>query len=300
MSDLYIQLLDATIRQVEQMKTRGTKHISLTPGLLDDLKKPAPARTRAAAPASAPAPVPVARTAAPAKPAPAPAAVVAPAAPAKVVVPKAKFAPEAKAVAFAALRKRVLACEKCPHLVTSRKSVVFGVGDMNASLMFVGEAPGADEDLQGEPFIGKAGQLLTKVIQTMGLSRETVFIANVLKCRPDTPGQTAGNRKPKTEEMETCLPYLREQIELIQPKALVALGSTAVEGLMGEAVQITKFRGRWQEFCGIPLMPTYHPSYLLRNQSLSLKREVWEDMLQVMDRLQLPISEKQRGYFLPA
>ena len=159
MSELYIQLLDATIRQVEQMKTRGTKHISLTPGLLDDLKKPAPARTRAATPAPTPASAPVARAVAPAKSAPAPDAAVVPASPAKVVTTAAKLAPEVKAVAFAALRKRVLACEKCPHLVTSRKSVVFGVGDMNASLMFVGEAPGADEDLQGEPFIGKAGQL---------------------------------------------------------------------------------------------------------------------------------------------
>ena len=210
-----------------------------------------------------------------------------------------KLSPAAKEIAFQELRRRVLSCVKCPNLVGSRKQVVFGVGTMDAELMFIGEAPGADEDEAGEPFVGKAGQLLTKIIQAMGVSREHVFIANILKCRPDTPGQTAGNRKPTPLEMETCIPYLHEQIDLIQPKALVALGSTAFEGLLGKStVGITKIRGQWQSFRGIPLMPTYHPAYLLRNQSLSIKREVWEDMLLVMEKLAMPISEKQRGYFL--
>src|SRR2546427_8348314 len=164
--------------------------------------------------------------------------------------------------------------------------------------MFVGEAPGADEDLQGEPFVGKAGQLLTKIIQAMGLSRESVYIANILKCRPDTPGQSAGNRKPTPEEMQTCIPYLHEQIDLIQPKVIVALGATAVEGLLGKTVGITRLRGQWQTYRGTPLMPTYHPAYLLRNQALSEKRKIWEDMLAVMERLGMPISERQRGFFL--
>ena len=196
------------------------------------------------------------------------------------------------------LRARAAVCVKCPHLASSRKNVVFGVGDINASLMFVGEAPGADEDAQGEPFVGAAGQLLTKIIQTMGFSRQTVYIANILKCRPDTPGQSAGNRKPTGEEMKTCLPYLLEQIDLIQPKVLVALGATAVEGLLGAVGGIGKLRGHFQTFHKIPLMPTFHPAYLLRNQALTEKRKVWEDMLQVMEKLQLPISEKQRNYFL--
>ena len=115
------------------------------------------------------------------------------------------------------LRQRALSCLKCPHLVKSRKNVVFGVGDIHARLMFVGEAPGADEDAQGEPFVGAAGQLLTRIIKTMGLSRETVYIANILKCRPDTPGQSFGNRKPTPDEMKTCLPYLLAQIDLIRP-----------------------------------------------------------------------------------
>jgi uracil-DNA glycosylase family 4 len=151
--------------------------------------------------------------------------------------------------------------------------------------------------VQGEPFVGKAGQLLTKIIQTMGFSRDSVYIANILKCRPDTPGQVSGNRKPTPDEMATCIPYLHEQIDLIKPKVLVALGGTAVEGLLGKTVGIMKLRGTWQTYRNIPLMPTYHPAYLLRNQALSEKRRVWEDMLAVLEKLGAPISEKQRNYF---
>jgi len=204
---------------------------------------------------------------------------------------------QTKAETIAALREQAMACVKCAHLASSRKNVVFGVGSIDAELMFVGEAPGADEDAQGEPFVGAAGQLLTKIIQAMGLSRQTVYIANILKCRPDTPGQAYGNRKPTPEEMQTCIPYLEAQIDLIKPKVLVALGGTAVEGLLGMS-GIMKMRGNWQTYRGIPLMPTYHPSYLLRNQAPAEKRRVWEDMMQVMEKLELPISEKQRGYFL--
>jgi DNA polymerase len=210
------------------------------------------------------------------------------------------LAPAEKAAAFAALRERAMACVKCPNLAASRKNVVFGVGNIDAQLMFVGEAPGADEDEQGEPFVGKAGQLLTKIIQATGLSRSDVYIANILKCRPDTPGQAAGNRKPTSDEMNTCIPYLHEQIDLIRPKVIVALGATAVDGLLGKTVGITKLRGNWRVYRGTPLMPTYHPAYLLRNQAMSEKRRVWEDMLAVMEKLGLPISEKQQNYFLKA
>jgi len=214
-------------------------------------------------------------------------------------VPTPVLSPEAKAAAFAELRQRAMVCTKCSHLAAARKNVVFGVGDIDAQLMFIGEAPGADEDAQAEPFVGKAGQLLTKIIQTMGLNRDAVYIANMLKCRPDTPGQSAGNRKPTPEEMQTCIPYLHEQIDLIQPKVIVALGATAVDGLLGKTIGITKLRGQWRTYRGIPLMPTYHPAYLLRNQALSEKRRVWEDVLEVMARLGMPISDKQRNYFLP-
>lgn len=194
------------------------------------------------------------------------------------------------------LRERAMACVKCPRLAASRRNVVFGVGDIQSPLMFVGEAPGADEDAQGEPFVGRAGQLLTKIIETMGLTREGVYIANILKCRPDTPGQAAGNRKPTIEEMDTCKPYLVEQIDIIQPRVIVALGATAVEGLLG-VKGITRLRGNWQDFRGTPVMPTFHPSYLLRPENAREKRVVWEDMLQVMEKLGLPISELQRSHF---
>ena len=151
--------------------------------------------------------------------------------------------------------------------------------------------------LQGEPFVGKAGQLLTKIIAAMGYAREEVFIGNVLKCRPDMPANESGNRKPRPDEMATCLPYLAEQIEIIQPKVLVALGATAMQGLTGATEPMNQLRGRWHQFKGIPLMATYHPAYLLRNQANSEKRKVWEDLLQVMEKLQMPISAKQRNYF---
>jgi uracil-DNA glycosylase len=227
-------------------------------------------------------------------PEPAPIAAPAPAADFAHIAP----AEGTKAARLAAMRGPVLACTKCPHLVKSRTQVVFGVGNPEAALMFVGEAPGEDEDRQGEPFVGKAGQLLTKIIETMGLRREDVYIGNVLKCRPDMPPGMPGNRKPRPDEMQVCLPYLREQIEIIQPRAIVALGATALEGLTGQNIPVGRVRGKWQEFQGIPLMVTYHPAYLLRNQALGEKRKVWEDILAVMEKLEMPISEKQRGFFL--
>ena len=196
------------------------------------------------------------------------------------------------------IRQRALACTKCTNLVSSRTQVVFGVGNPQADLMFVGEAPGQDEDRQGEPFVGAAGKLLTKIIETMGLSRGDVYIANILKCRPDTPERNTGNRAPTNEEMATCVPWLHEQIDLIQPKMLVALGKTAVGGLLEKEVAITRFRGQWQTYRGIPLMPTFHPAYLLHNQSLAEKRKIWEDMLSVMERLEMPIDKRQRNFFL--
>jgi DNA polymerase len=201
-------------------------------------------------------------------------------------------------VRLAALREKVLVCTKCAHLAEFRHSVVFGVGNPNADLMFVGEAPGADEDMRGEPFVGKAGELLTRIIETMGFTRSTVYIANVLKCRPDMPKGSSGNRPPTPEEMQTCLPYLRAQIEIIQPKAMVALGGTAMRGLFGTSEPMKSLRGRWHSFGDIPVMATFHPSYLLRNQALSEKRKVWEDMLLVLERLQAPITQRQRNFFL--
>src|SRR5438477_3010348 len=205
---------------------------------------------------------------------------------------------ESKIDLLNAVRARVSVCTKCPHLASSRTQTVFGVGNPEAEIMFIGEAPGADEDAQGEPFVGRAGQLLTRIIETMGFSRSDVYIANILKCRPDMPRGSTGNRAPTPVEMQTCLPYLTEQIDIIQPKVLVALGATAVEGLLGYRGVMRELRGKWHSHQDTPLMITYHPSYLLRNQSPSEKRKVWEDMLQVLERLERPITEKQRNYFL--
>lgn len=201
---------------------------------------------------------------------------------------------------FEKLRQEILKCRKCPHLVDFRTQTVFGVGNPNADIMFVGEAPGADEDKQGEPFVGRAGQLLTKMIQAMGLERSDVYIANILKCRPnvDTP---SGNRKPTPDEMQTCIPHLQEQIRLIRPSVLVALGDTAIKGLVPTLKEgITKVRGHWYEYQGIPLMPTFHPAYILRNPTMATKRLCWEDLLAAMEKAGKPISKKQRAFFTAA
>ena len=297
----YAQLLDAAIRDLEARKAGGERFVVVAHDTLNALGAPAP-RSRRREEAE-----PIAATRPPAQPAPARAPLfpaVQPPRPATATPPPAvSLSPTEKIAAFVSLRERVLVCVKCPHLVTTRKSVVFGVGDINAPLMFVGEAPGADEDRLGEPFVGAAGQKLTGIITGMGLTRETVYIANVLKCRPNQPPGEPGNRKPSPDEMGTCLPYLMEQVQLIQPRVIVALGGTAVEGLFAISdAHITRRRGQWMDLRGTPVMPTFHPSYVLRSEAnadkgRTIKRQVWEDMLRVMERLALPISEKQRGFF---
>lgn len=189
-------------------------------------------------------------------------------------------------------------CAECPYGQEPHKHVVFGVGNVDTEVMFVGEAPGAEEDARGEPFVGRAGQLLNKIISTMGYQREQIYLANVLKCRPDTPGQTYGNRPPRPDEMASCRPCLFEQIDIIQPKAIVALGATAMKGLLDLDAPMRDLRGRWHGYKGIPVMATYHPSYLLRNQAPAEKRKVWEDLLMVKEKLGQQITERDRGYFL--
>lgn len=312
MSSEYHALLDATIAHLEDLKRQGVRHVTLDASTLEGLKAAPATASRSLAPAP-PAPVRPAYTPPPRPAAPAPVPVrrpeissVAPAAP-TATTPEPAFAgpalaPEAKEAAMADLRTRALVCQKCPSLATTRTQVVFGVGNIHSDIMFVGEAPGRDEDLQGEPFVGAAGQLLTRIIQAMGYGRPDIYIGNVLKCRPDTPGKSYGNRKPTLEEMKTCLPYLLAQIDIIRPKVMVALGGTALEGLFGKPLPITRLRGQWQNFRGIPVMPTFHPSYLLRFEdpvaANAEKRKVWEDMLLVLEKLERPVTAKQRGFFL--
>ena len=167
-------------------------------------------------------------------------------------------------------------CQRC-KLCSERTNIVFGVGAADADLMFVGEAPGRDEDLQGIPFVGKAGQLLTRIIQAIGLQRDQVYIANILKCRPPR------NRDPEPDEVEQCEKFLFSQIESVQPKIIVALGRYAAQTLLRSTTPISRLRGEFCDFRGTLLIPTFHPSYLLRNPSA--KREVWEDMKAVRNRL---------------
>ena len=179
------------------------------------------------------------------------------------------------------LKTEALDCHKC-QLDQSRIHVVFGTGNQKADLMFVGEAPGAEEDRTGKPFVGRAGQLLTKIIQSTGLTRDDVYIANVLKCRPP------GNRNPKSNEIEQCEPYLLRQIDLIEPKVICALGTFAAQILLRTDERISKLRGNFYNYHGTKVMPTYHPAYLLRNPEN--KRQVWEDIQKVMAELRLPTS----------
>jgi len=175
-----------------------------------------------------------------------------------------------------AIRQELGECARC-KLSGGRTNLVFGTGNPKAELMFVGEGPGADEDQQGEPFVGKAGQLLTKMIEAMGYRREQVYIANVVKCRPP------GNRNPEPDEIEACEPFLRRQIEAVGPKVIVALGKFAAHTLLRTAIPITKLRGTWSEYAGVKLMPTFHPAYLLR--SPDEKGKAWADLQAVMVEL---------------
>jgi uracil-DNA glycosylase family 4 len=179
--------------------------------------------------------------------------------------------------ALAAVRTEIGDCTRCKLHTLGRRQIVFGVGNPNAKLMFVGEAPGADEDVQGIPFVGRAGQLLTKIIEAIGLTRDDVYIANVIKCRPPQ------NRNPEPDEVETCEPFLFQQIDVIGPKVIVALGTFASKTLLRTQDPISRLRGRVYDYRGAKLIPTFHPAYLLRNPAS--KREVWDDMKKARDLL---------------
>jgi uracil-DNA glycosylase len=184
------------------------------------------------------------------------------------------------------LADEVRACTKC-SLHATRTQTVFARGNADAEVCFVGEGPGADEDRQGFPFVGKAGQLLDRMIVAMGFLRDEVYVCNIVKCRPPE------NRKPEPDEMAACKPYLREQLEIVAPKVIVALGATAVEGLIGMSGGITRLRGQWKLYRTIPVMPTFHPAYLLRNPAA--KREVWADLQAVLKQLGRPVPPAGRS-----
>jgi uracil-DNA glycosylase len=253
------ELIDETIQALEEMKRSGVTHVEVSRQTLESLDKAVvgPLTSASAGPI--------------------------------VETPREGTPPTmgTTTTELARIEARARVCVLCRELSRCRHSVVFGIGSPHAELMFIGEAPGADEDAQGEPFVGRAGQLLTKIIQAMGLRREEVYISNVLKCRPPQ------NRTPFPDEITNCLPYLLSQIELIKPKIIVALGATAVRSLLDVQIGITKMRGHWYTFRDIPIMPTFHPAYLLRNPPA--KREVWEDMKAVLEKLgRKPPAEKRQ------
>lgn len=188
-----------------------------------------------------------------------------------------------KTLTLEEIRSELGDCTRC-GLCKSRTNIVFGVGNPNADLMFIGEAPGRDEDLQGEPFVGRAGQLLTDIIRAMGLSRKDVYIANIVKCRPPE------NRNPSRDEIETCRPFLEKQIEAVKPKVICALGNISVQALLDTKEGISRLRGRFHDYRGIMVMPTFHPAYLLRNAAE--KATVWKDMQLVMKELGLSPGRK--------
>lgn len=246
-------------------------------------------------------PTPTARPATPTR-----ATATAPQSSGKFPPPQFELPPGSKRERWDWLRRRVLDCPVCKAHTHGDNQVVFGVGNIDADIFFCGEAPGGEEEIKGEPFVGPAGQVLTKMIVAMGLKRDDVYIGNILNWRPEMEGRASGktaaqtgNRPPTEEEMSFGLPYLRAQIAVVKPKVIVALGSTAAQGLLGfgSFKSLGSIRGQWLDFQGTPLMVTYHPSYLLRYADAKTKRVVWEDMLLVMEKVGLPITEKQRGFF---
>ena len=186
-----------------------------------------------------------------------------------------------KAAALAAVRAELGDCRRC-QLCETRKTIVFGEGNPDARVVFVGEGPGADEDRTGRPFVGRAGELLTRMITALGWTRDDVYICNIVKCRPPK------NRNPELEEVATCRPFLDQQLSVIQPRVIVTLGKPATSTLLGRNVAITKLRGIWQDWNGVPLMPTLHPAYVLRQYTRETRQAVWDDLRAVRDRVEQP------------
>jgi len=198
---------------------------------------------------------------------------------------------------IASLKRQVAKWPAVLALADLRKTMVFSVGNPEADIMLVGESPGYDEERLGEPFVGKAGQKLDGILKAMGVERNNTYITNILKFRPAMPNQTTNNRQPTSEELAAFMPFIQEEIKVVAPKVIIALGGTAAQALLAREESLVNMRGEFHDCDGVPLRVTYHPSYILHNEATSEKRKIWEDMLAVMDLLQMPVSEKQRGYF---
>ncbi len=293
--------IEAIETEVRRLRREGLDSIVLQPGRLDPFHpspstSPETAPSISTTPSTPPAPDSKPKPAAKSRPSDPPPAKL-PGTPADFEIP----ADLPRPARLEWLRQRVVDCPVCNQNLNPTGKVVFGIGPIDADIFFCGEAPGAEEEKAGEPFVGPAGDLLNRMIGAMGLTRDTVYISNILNWRPQT-GRTVGNRPPTPEEMAFCMPYLRAQIEIVRPRVIVALGATAATALLGrdEKVKIGSLRGTWNAFGDTPLIFTYHPSFILHNGTLQRKREIWEDLLAVMQKLEMPISAKQQGYFLKA
>jgi DNA polymerase len=275
---------------LQQRSDSGTRFVALKPQLRKLL--PALGKSR---------PAPISASLAPASATQADRAPVAPPAQSDALPATLPVHGVTKEEKLAHLAEQAEECAPARALGTLRGTMVFAVGSPDTRIMFVGEAPGAEEERQREPFVGPAGQRLTKIIAAMGLRREDVYITNICKFRPAMENQGNGNRPPSAEEMRACLPIVLTEIEVIRPEIIVALGATASAGL-GIQGPVGRNRGNLHEVHGIPVVVTYHPSYILRQEQepdggITAKKQVWDDMLRVMDAIGMPVSEKQRGYF---
>lgn len=273
--------VDAVIDFLESEQARGKTHVFLDDEARDGLrelfiraKKPVATQpTVSSAPAEVPRPIPAAT---------------------KLVVEGTD-----KASRLESIKRQAAGWAPARALGTLRDIMVFAAGKADAKIMMIGEAPGYHEEKEGQPFVGPAGQKLNDILKAMGVSRDEIYISNLVKFRPALPKQTTNNRKPSPEEMAACLPLVMAEIEIVQPALIIALGGTAAEGLLKLDGSVGNMRGKWHEISNIPARVTYHPSYLLQSGSNEVKRALWEDMLAVMEKLGMPISDKQRGFFLP-
>jgi uracil-DNA glycosylase len=288
-----IRPVDVLLEFLEAEQTRGVTHVHLDQGARDGLRELFERSRPGPKSAVTPPPVPAAESAsAPAVSAPASLPAVA---------LKLEPAGSSKIDKLAALRRQAENWTPSRTLGTLREKMVFSTGNPDSRVMFIGEAPGYHEEREGEPFVGPAGQKLNDILKAMGLSRSEVYLSTIVKFRPATARQTTNNRPATADELTSGMPIVRAEIEIVQPSCIVALGETTAQGLLGQSGTIATLRDAWHSFEGIPVRITYHPSYLLQTggSSTQTKRFLWEDMLAVMENLSLPISDKQRGFFLP-
>lgn len=273
-----IRPVDSIIEFLQAEQARGRSHVFLDDATRDGLrqlfiqmrKKPAPAPT-ALAPAEA-----------------------------SPVSQELSISGNTKSEKLQSLQKQAETWAPARALGTLRESLVFASGNPDAQIMLLGDAAGYHEEKEAQPFVGPAGQKLTDILKAMSLRREDVYLSNLVKFRPSMQRQTTNNRKPSPAEMAACLPILLAEISIVQPKLIIAFGSIAAEGLLGLSSSFESMRNTWHELKGIPVRVTYHPSYLLQTDAGNeVKRALWEDMLTAMEKLEMPISEKQKAYFLP-